>query len=117
MLVASLAMAAGTIGGGWRIMRTVGRGIFRVRPIHGLSSQAASAGIILGNALIGGPVSTTHVVSSTIMGVGAADRVHAVRWSKVTDILATWVVTFPASALLGALLLVLIRLATGPVSP
>jgi len=99
----ALAITLGTVSGGWRIMKTIGRGLFRLRPIHGFSSQFASAAVILGHALIGGPVSTTHVVSSTVMGVGSAERKKAVRWGKVKEILVTWVLTVPAAALAAAL--------------
>jgi len=101
--VCSLALLLGVLSGGWRIMRTLGRGIFRLRPIHGFSSQLASAIVVLGQALVGGPISTTHVVASTVMGVGTAERKKAVRWSKVGNILTAWVLTAPAAALLAAL--------------
>jgi PiT family inorganic phosphate transporter len=100
--VCASAITLGILSGGWRIMRTIGRGIFRLRPIHGFSSQLASAAVVLGHALLGGPVSTTHVVSSTVMGVGTAERKKAVRWNKVKDILAAWGLTLPAAALAGA---------------
>ncbi len=103
-------LALGALTGGWRIMRTLGRQIFRVRPIHAFSSQTASAAVILGNALMGGPVSTTHVVSSTVMGVGSASRLRAVRWGRVGDILVTWLTTVPASMLLAALVFLGLRL-------
>ena len=110
---AALMIALGALSGGWRIMRTIGRGIFKVRPIHGFSSQAASAAVILGNALTGGPVSTTHVVSSTVMGVGTASKVRAVKWGRVGDIVLTWLITIPASMLLAALVFLAIRLVLG----
>ena len=97
------AIALGVVSGGWRIIKTVGTGIFRVQPIHGFSSQAASSAIILGAALLGGPVSSTHVVSTTIMGIGVGHRYRAVHWWKVKEILLTWVITMPVSAILGAL--------------
>lgn len=96
------AIASGTAFGGWSIIKTVGTGIFRLRPIHALSSQMSSASVILGAALLGGPVSTTHVVSSSIMGVGAADRMKAVRWYKAFEIVTTWFVTIPAAAAVAA---------------
>jgi PiT family inorganic phosphate transporter len=112
-LSAALMLAAGALSGGWRIMRTIGRGIFRVRPIHGFSSQAASAAIILGNALAGGPVSTTHVVSSTVMGVGTEAKAKAVRWSKVREILMTWLITIPGSMFLAAVIWLALRVLIG----
>jgi len=99
----ALSMALGTAFGGWRIVRTVGSKIYKLRPIHGFSAQTASATVILGAALLGGPVSTTHVVSSAIMGTGSADRVKAVRWGTAGNIVITWFLTIPASALMASL--------------
>jgi PiT family inorganic phosphate transporter len=96
------AITLGTLSGGWRIVRTLGFGIYRIGPLQGFDSQLASAGIVLGAALLGGPVSTTHVVSSSIMGIGAAERPRSVRWGKAREIAMTWVVTLPGAALLGA---------------
>jgi len=98
------AISLGTAAGGWRIIKTLGARIYRIRPIHGFTAQAASAAVILGAAMLGGPVSTTHVVSSAIMGVGSAERFSRVRWGVVGNILAAWVFTIPAAALLAALL-------------
>lgn len=103
ILLCATAITLGTASGGWRIIRTVGFGIYRLRPLHAFDSQLASAAIISIAATVGGPVSTTHVVSSTIMGVGAAERAQAVRWGKAAEILFTWFVTFPAAALLAAM--------------
>lgn len=103
MLCAS-AITFGTLIGGWRIVRTLGFGIYRIRPLHGFNSQLASAGIVLAASLFGGPVSTTHVVSSSIMGIGASERPRSVRWGKAREIAVTWIVTLPGSALLGATL-------------
>ncbi|HIE52787.1 MAG TPA: inorganic phosphate transporter [Armatimonadetes bacterium] len=100
--VCALTLALGAMSGGWRIMKTVGRGIFRLRPVHGFCSQFASAAVIFGHALLGGPVSTTHVVSSTVAGVGAAERREAVRWGKMHEILVAWLLTLPAAAGAGA---------------
>jgi PiT family inorganic phosphate transporter len=97
------AMAIGTLSGGWRIVKTLGRGIFHLRPEHGFEIQFASALIILGNSALGGPVSTTHVVSSTVMGVGTAVRIKAVRWQKVNEILLAWLITLPVAAVLGGI--------------
>ena len=97
-------IALGTAVGGWRLIRTLGGKIFRIKPIDGFSSQLASSVVILGASLIGGPVSTTQVVSSSIMGVGAAERKNKVRWSVGKDIAIAWVLTIPATALLAALL-------------
>ena len=103
MLLCASAITLGTMAGGWRIVRTVGFGIYKLRPLHGLGSQLAAAAVIGGAAWFGGPVSTTHVVSSAVMGVGAADRPRAVRWGKAGEVLFTWLVTLPVAGLLGAL--------------
>jgi len=97
------AMALGTLIGGWRIVKTLGRGIFHLRPEHGFETQFASALIILGNSALGGPVSTTHIVSSTVMGIGTAVRVKAVRWQKVREILLAWILTVPSTMVLGGI--------------
>ncbi len=96
------AIALGTVSGGWRLIRTLGGKFYRIRPVHAFSSQLTSAGVILGAALLGGPVSTTQVVSSSIMGVGAGERVSKVRWTVARDIAVAWMLTIPVSALLAA---------------
>ncbi len=106
---AMAAVALGTLFSGWRLIRTLGGRFYRIRPIHGLATQVASAGVIFGAAALGGPVSTTQVVSTAIMGAGAAERVSKVRWSVATDIFWAWVLTVPATALLGAGLYYLLR--------
>ncbi len=95
-------IALGTYMGGWRLIRTLGAKFYRIRPIDGFGSQLASAAVILGNSLLGGPVSTTQVVSSTIMGVGASDRANKVRWGVAGEILTAWLLTIPATALVAA---------------
>ncbi|GAP21706.1 inorganic phosphate transporter [Leptolinea tardivitalis] len=104
------AIAIGTVSGGWRLIKTLGAGFFRIRPIHGFCTQITSAGVILGAALFGGPVSTTQVVSSAIMGVGAADRVNKVRWNAAGNILMAWLITIPMSGLVAGLTVWIIRL-------
>lgn len=106
-LVCAIALTAGTALGGWRIVRTLGRGIYRIRPLDGLVSQAASALIVGGAAAFGAPVSTTHVVASSVVGVGAERRWRHVRWMVVREIGLAWVVTLPACAALGALVALL----------
>ncbi len=103
------AMSLGTAFGGWRIIRTLGGKFYKIRPVHGFTAQFASAFIILGAAFLGGPVSTTQVVSSAILGVGSARRVSRVRWNVAGNILVAWVLTIPASALLAALLYLLVH--------
>ncbi len=95
-------LALGTLSGGLRIVRTLGTRIYRIRPLHGFSAQTVSAAVILGASLLGGPVSTTQVVGSSIIGVGAAERLSKVRWIVFGNFLLTWVLTIPAAALLAA---------------
>jgi PiT family inorganic phosphate transporter len=101
ILCASM-IAAGTAVGGWRLIRTLGGRMYKIRPVDGFSSQLASAFVILGASLLGGPVSTTQVVSTSIMGVGAAQRMNKVRWGVARDLAAAWLLTIPASALVAA---------------
>lgn len=102
VVVSAAALALGTSIGGWRLIRTIGTKFYKIRPVHGFSSQAASAVVILTASLFGGPVSTTQVVSSAILGVGAAERLSKVRWGVAVDILFTWIFTIPLTALLAA---------------
>jgi PiT family inorganic phosphate transporter len=97
------AIATGTALGGWRLIKTLGGGFYKIRPVHGFTSQIASASVIMGAALLGGPVSTTQVVSSAILGVGSAERVSKVRWSVAGHIVTAWFLTIPATALVAAL--------------
>ena len=104
------AIALGTASGGWRIIKTMGSKIYRLRSVHAFCAQTASATVILTAALLGGPVSTTHVVSSSIMGVGAGQRMSAVRWGVAKNIILAWLITIPASAVMAGLSFFLIRL-------
>jgi len=97
------AIALGTASGGWRIIRTLGGKFYKIRPVHGFAAQTTSAAVILGAALLGGPVSTTHVVSSAILGVGSAERLSKVRWGVAGQIVTAWIVTIPVTVLLGTL--------------
>ena len=106
----AVAIALGTASGGWRIIKTMGSKIYRLRSVHAFCAQTASAAVILGAALLGGPVSTTHVVSSSIMGVGAGQRISAVRWGVAKNIIIAWFITIPASALMAGLSFFLIRM-------
>ncbi|UCF60650.1 MAG: inorganic phosphate transporter [Anaerolineaceae bacterium] len=103
------AIALGTALGGWRLIHTLGGRIVRIRPIHGFTSQMASAGVILSAALLGGPVSTTQVVGSAIMGVGAAERISKVRWQVGREMIVTWLITIPVTAILSAALFMVLR--------
>lgn len=97
------AIGIGTAAGGWRIIHTLGGKFYRIRPIHSFSSQLTSAAVIMVASLTGGPVSTTHVVSTAILGVGAAQRRSQVRWGVMTEILVAWLLTVPVSAGVAAL--------------
>lgn len=96
-------IALGTATGGWRLIKTLGGRIYKIRPVHGFVSQIAGASIILGAALFGGPVSTTQVMSSSIMGAGTAERLTKVRWQVGSEMLVAWVLTIPISAILAAI--------------
>jgi PiT family inorganic phosphate transporter len=104
------AIALGTASGGWRLIETLGGKFYKIRPVHAFGSQLTSAGVILGAALLGGPVSTTQVVSSSIMGAGSADRVSKVRWTLARDIAVAWLLTIPVAALVAAGIYAVVRL-------
>jgi len=97
ILACATAITLGIMSGGWRIVRTVGFGIYKVRPLHALDAQLTSATVIFSASMLGAPVSTTHVVSSSIMGIGASERPKAVRWAKAGEIVSTWVITIPGA--------------------
>lgn len=107
--VSAGAIALGTATGGWRLIRTLGGKFYKVRPVHGFTTQIASASVILVAALLGGPVSTTQVVSSAIMGVGSAERLSKVRWGVARQIVMAWLTTIPFAALLAAFLAAILR--------
>ncbi len=102
IIASSLTMALGAYTGGWRLIHTLGAKFYRIRPVHGFTVQTTSASIVIGAALLGGPVSTTQVVSAAIVGVGSAERVSKVRWKVAQDIVLAWVLTIPITALLAA---------------
>ena len=104
VLVCAGTISLGTMLGGWRIIRTLSSKFYKIRPVHGFSTQVASATVILGAALLGGPVSTTQVISSAIMGVGAAERISKVRWQVAGEIVMAWILTIPTTALMSAIL-------------
>jgi phosphate/sulfate permease len=103
ILGSAAAISLGTYSGGWRIMRTLGRRIFSLTPASGFSAQAVASTVMLATAHYGLPVSTTHVISSSVMGVGATRRLSAVRWGVAGNILIAWVLTIPAAGLVAAL--------------
>jgi len=104
------AMALGTAAGGWRIMKTMGHKIIKLRPINGFAAETSAATTILIAAQLGAPVSTTHVIASSIMGVGASKRVSAVRWGVARSMIIAWILTIPISALIAALVYAFLRL-------
>jgi len=96
IFICAMAMALGTAFGGWRVIRTLGMGLMHLKPVHGFGAESAASMVILGASHFGLPVSTTHVITSSIMGVGASRRLSAVRWTLATKIVLAWVLTFPA---------------------
>jgi PiT family inorganic phosphate transporter len=96
------AIALGTALGGWRLIHTLGGKIYKIRPVHAFVSQSASSLVIFGASFLGGPVSTTQVVSSTIMGAGAAERLSKVRWLVAQNMFVIWLLTIPLTAILSA---------------
>ena len=103
-LTAGSVMFGGTIFGGWSVMKTLGRGIFDIRPVHSFNSQLSSGGAVMLATVLGLPISTTHVVASSVIGVGAADEFRMVKWHVGKDMLTAWLVTIPASAAVSAIL-------------
>ncbi len=95
----AVAMGLGTAAGGWRIIKTIGKDFVKLQPVHGFCVETAAAGVILGASSIGMPVSTTHVITSTILGVGVSKRLTAVNWNVAKRIVWAWVLTIPAAAL------------------
>jgi PiT family inorganic phosphate transporter len=102
IFLCALMIGLGTAIGGWKLIRTLGGKFYKIRPVDGFTSQLASTAVILGASLMGGPVSTTQVVSSAIMGVGTAERANKVRWGVAGEIATAWLLTIPATALLAA---------------
>lgn len=100
MVSCAAAMALGSGAGGWRIIKTVGRKVMELQPIHGCVAEFSAATIILTASHLGAPISTTHTISSTIMGVGMSRRLSAVRWRVVANVVMAWIMTLPAAALL-----------------
>ncbi len=98
MLACATAMGLGSGAGGWRIIKTVGRKVMELQPIHGCVAEFSAATIILTASHVGAPISTTHTISSTIMGVGMSRRLSAVRWKVVANVVGAWLLTLPASA-------------------
>jgi PiT family inorganic phosphate transporter len=108
--VSAASISFGTAVGGWRVIKTLGLKITSLRPVHGFAANAAAATVIEVASHFGIPVSTTHCVSSSIMGVGATKRLSAVRWGIARDIVLTWILTFPACMFVGWLLALLLKI-------
>ena len=103
IVVSATAISLGTAVGGWRIMHTMGSRVTKLEPVHGFAAETTAATVILTAAHFGMPVSTTHVISSAIMGVGTANGARRVRWGVARTIVAAWVVTIPAAGIVAAL--------------
>ncbi len=103
IIAAASAISMGTAVGGWRIMHTMGHRVAKLEPVHGFAAETTAATVLLTTAHFGMPVSTTHVISSAIMGVGSARGARGVRWGVAGGILAAWIITIPAAALVAAL--------------
>jgi PiT family inorganic phosphate transporter len=101
IVLCALTMAAGTAAGGWRIIRTLGHRVVKLQPVHGFAAETTAALIIQAASYYGIPLSTTHVISTSIMGVGAVKRFTGIRWTVVERIVWAWIFTLPATALIG----------------
>jgi inorganic phosphate transporter, PiT family len=102
ILIAATAMSFGTAAGGWRIMKTMGQRVVKLDPVHGFAAETTAASIIMVASHLGMPVSTTHVISSAIMGVGSSENMKAVRWGVARSIVTAWVLTIPCAAAISA---------------
>ena len=113
ILLSYTAIALGTLSGGWRIVRTMGYKITRLRPVHGFSAETAGAATILGASIAGIPVSTTHIICTSIMGVGSTMGTSTVKWGVARSILGAWILTIPISAVIGYAVFAVIRVFIG----
>jgi PiT family inorganic phosphate transporter len=112
-LASAIAMGLGTFSGGKRIIRTLGMKLVKLQPIDGFAAETAASVVLLGTAHLGFPVSTTHVITSSIMGVGATKRLSAVRWGVTFNILVAWLITLPMTAAIAAVTYKVISAAAG----
>ncbi len=110
ILAAHLAIALGTFFGGWRIVKTMGHKLTKLRPVHGFCAESGGSLVLLGSAHLGIPVSTTHVISGSIIGVGTATKPSQVKWKTAKGMLAAWILTIPMSALFAAVSFILLSL-------
>ena len=107
----ALAMGMGTAMGGWKIVKTMGHKIFKLEPVHGFAAETAASAVILGASAMGAPISTTHTISTAVIGVGASKRFSAVRWGVAGNLVVAWVLTIPAAGMVGALFFWLLEFA------
>jgi len=110
IIVCASAMALGTSVGGWKVIKTMGSKVFKLQPVHGFAAETSAAAVIAGMSLLGTPISTTHVISTAIMGSGSSHGLSAVRWGIVKNIVVAWIVTIPASALIAGSLYFVVKL-------
>ena len=110
MVACALAMALGTSLGGWRVIKTMGSKIFKLKPVHGFSAETSAGMVIAGISLLGIPISTTHVISTAIMGSGSSQRISMVRWGIVRNIIIAWIITIPVSGIVAALLYSIVKM-------
>ncbi len=109
MIVCASAMALGTGVGGWKVIKTMGSKVFKLQPVHGFSAETSAAAVIGVMSLLGTPISTTHVISTAIMGSGSSNRLSAVRWGLVKNIVIAWIITIPAAGAVSALLYFIVK--------
>jgi PiT family inorganic phosphate transporter len=110
ILIAATAMCLGTAAGGWRIMRTMGQRVVKLDPVHGFAAETTAGSVILAASHFGMPVSTTHVITTAIMGVGTTNRISAVRWGLASNIITAWILTIPCAGAIGAASYLLLHL-------
>lgn len=110
MIACASAMALGTSVGGWKVIKTMGSKVFKLQPVHGFAAETSAAAVIAGMSLLGTPISTTHVISTAIMGSGSSRRLSAVRWGIVKNIVIAWIITIPASGLIAGGLYFIVKL-------
>lgn len=112
-ITCAVAISVGTATGGWKIIKTMGNKIFKMEPVHGFATATSSTLVIATSSMLGAPISTTQVISSAIMGVGSSKRLSAVKWKVAGNMLIAWVLTMPASAIVGALIFWLVQMIPG----
>ena len=108
-LLAATAISLGTAAGGWRIIKTMGTRVVKLDPVHGFAAETSAATIIFGASTLGMPVSTTHIISTAIMGTGASDRFNAIRWGVARNIGLAWIITLPAAGISAAIAYLLLN--------